>query len=141
MTIGRLRGSVDVVVGGRSIVATLGDIGAGTDVTISSITGGAGMAASATGCLIGGLSGCSDAARFELAAIRPRACSAIANPTAARANNVQLAAILRRRAAPQRSSVVMPKGRYWVATVCANSLSTLKSTPLAFSLSDRLVRN
>src|SRR5437763_3542170 len=93
-------------------------MGAGKVGTISSVAGGAGVADSDSGCRIGGLNESAGAARFDFVAIRPRAFSAIADPTATRANSVQAATHnLRRRAAPQRSSVVMPKGKYRVATI------------------------
>jgi hypothetical protein len=120
MTIGRLRASVGIVVGECSLAAALGEMGLGRDGASSSVTGSTGIGASATACRIGGSSGFSGAARFVFVASTPRAFSAIANPSAARAISVQVATNRRRRATPQRSSVVMPKGKYRIATPCAH---------------------
>jgi hypothetical protein len=97
-TVGTLEGSVAGA--GGSITAGLGALGTGT-----------GAAAGSVGASGPGLTPAAGASA-DFVMIRSCAFTATTKPATARAHKPQIATSLRRRAAPQRSSVVMPNGRY-----------------------------
>jgi hypothetical protein len=122
-----------------STAASLADTGSEPGGAVGCVTGGAGIAASATGRTVCDLTGSSgQLAACESAdsiATSPRVFCAIANPTATKATRAQIAATLRRRTGALHSYTVMPNGKYCAVPIAI--VSPIRCERMSINQSNR----